>query len=175
MAHPLTLTTGLGRKTIARVLKRLRGSPHRLRESRGGSGRGFQAFAPVQQSDTIRSTLSTVSLSGVTLRAPLASQKSLPVETPCFRRRGYVGKTRGGLLNALECYGPQSTDELAADRLGFSRVRDMRRRHLTPLPTDGIDTAGGRYTYGLVDQYAERVSRTFSMPSAEGAPKGTAS
>jgi hypothetical protein len=88
------------------------------------------------------------------LRGPVRGA-ALPVDTPCFRHRGYVGKTRGGLLNALECYGPQSADNLA-DRLGFARVRDMRRRHLTPLLELGL-IQQDRDTYAIVGHYTERV------------------
>jgi hypothetical protein len=84
----LALTTGLGYKTIARVVKRLRveGILRTDYGDREGDQAGAFVLLPPAPSDTTRSTLSTVSLSGVTLRAPLASQKSLG-ECCCDLRR----------------------------------------------------------------------------------------
>ncbi len=64
-------------------------------------------------------------LSVSTLRTP--RQKNLKdLQTPAFRWQGLVGKGRAGVLYMLEAYGPMDDYELA-DRLGISRVSDVRR------------------------------------------------
>jgi len=81
----------------------------------------------------------------------------LPEVTPCFRWRGFVGKGKAGVLYALEVFGEQSLEDLA-ERLGFSRARDLRRLYLEPLAEMGLIEARGD-TYALPSQeaYAERV------------------
>lgn len=81
----------------------------------------------------------------------------LPEITPCFRWRGFVGKGKAGVLYALEVFGKQSLEELA-ERLGFSRARDLRRLYLKPLAEMGlIEARGGTYALPETEAYAERV------------------
>ena len=81
----------------------------------------------------------------------------LPEVTPCFRWRGFVGKGKAGVLYALEVLGEQSLDELA-ERLGFSRARDLRRLYLEPLAEMGlIEARGDTYALPETEAYAERV------------------
>jgi hypothetical protein len=76
------------------------------------------------------------------------------LETPSFRHFGPVGKGKGGVLLALEAFGPMSEDRLA-QVLGTARVRDLRRRYLDPLVEDGrIELRGG--IYSLPGDHAER-------------------
>jgi hypothetical protein len=79
----------------------------------------------------------------------------LPEETPCFRWRGFVGKGRAGVLNVLEVFGAQGVEELS-QRLGWSRVRDLRARYLVPLIDLGlVEDKGG--VFALAGDYAERL------------------
>jgi len=95
----------------------------------------------------------------------------LPELTPCFRWRGFVGKGRAGVLNALEVFGEQSLEELAG-RLGWSRVRDLRARYLGPLIDLGlIEDRGG--VYALVGHYAERVEEVRAARYGGGERKVT--
>ena len=81
----------------------------------------------------------------------------LPEMTPCFRWRGFVGKGKAGVLYALEVFGEQTLEELA-ERLGFSRARDLRRLYLEPLIEMGlIEDRGGTYALPETEAYAERV------------------
>jgi len=81
----------------------------------------------------------------------------LPEVTPCFRWRGFVGKGKAGVLYALEVLGEQSLDELA-ERLGFSRARDLRRLYLEPLIEMGlIESRGDTYALPGADAYEERI------------------
>jgi predicted transcriptional regulator len=55
----------------------------------------------------------------------------------------------------LEAFGPQTVEELA-ERVGYSRVRDYRRKHLEPLIELGLVVEHeGRY--GLATNHLERV------------------
>jgi hypothetical protein len=81
----------------------------------------------------------------------------LPEITPCFRWRGFVGKGKAGVLCALEVFGEQTLEELA-ERLGFSRARDLRRLYLEPLAEMGlIEARGDTYALPGTEAYAERV------------------
>jgi len=81
----------------------------------------------------------------------------MPEMTPCFRWRGFVGKGKAGALYALEMFGEQTLEELA-ERLGFSRARDLRRLYLEPLAEMGlIEDKGGIYALPGRDAYEKRV------------------
>ena len=81
----------------------------------------------------------------------------LPEITPCFRWRGFVGKGKAGVLYALEVFGEQSLEELA-ERLGFSRARDLRRLYLEPLAEMGlIEARGDTYALPGADAYEGRI------------------
>jgi hypothetical protein len=82
----------------------------------------------------------------------------LPELTPCFRWRGFVGKGKAGALYALEVFGPQSSEKMA-ERLGFSRPRDLRRLYLEPLADLGlIEERGGVYALPGETRYQERIT-----------------
>gem|GEM_PF-2944623 len=84
--------------------------------------------------------------------------------TPCYPWRSIVGNARGGTLDALEAYGPQTVEELA-ERLGYSRPRDLRRKHLEPLAEMGlVENRDGRW--GIVADYAE-ATRSVAQMRAE--------
>jgi hypothetical protein len=94
------------------------------------------------------------SVRGVTLRRE-------PLQTPCFRWRGLVGNTGGGVLVAAERWGPQTADELA-ERLGWSRKRDLKTRHLARLVELGLlEEDGG--VYRIPGDYRQRVEEVRSM------------
>lgn len=72
-----------------------------------------------------------------------------PLQTPCFRWGSPVGNTGGGVLVAVEIRGPQTADELA-ERVGWSRGRDLKARHLDRLIEDGVLAENGG-VYSLPD------------------------
>jgi hypothetical protein len=84
-----------------------------------------------------------------------------PLQTPCFRWRGLVGNTGGGALVTAERWGPQTADELA-DRLGWSRKRDLKTRHLDRLVELGLLFEEGG-VYRIPGDYRDRVEDVRSM------------
>ena len=86
-----------------------------------------------------------------------ATLSRLPELTPCFRWHGLVGKGRAGVLYVLEVFGEQDLEELG-ERLGFSRLRDLRRLYLEPLVELGIiEDRGGIYALPGQERYVKRV------------------
>jgi hypothetical protein len=84
-----------------------------------------------------------------------------PLQTPCFRWRGLVGNTGGGVLVTAERWGPQTADELA-QKLGWSRKRDLKTRHLDRLVELGLlEEEGG--VYRIPGDYRQRVEEVRSM------------
>ncbi len=76
------------------------------------------------------------------------------LETPMYGWRSPVGNAGGGVLAALEAFGPQTPEELA-ERLGTSRPRDLERRHLERLTVlHQVEDRGG--VYALPEDYRER-------------------
>jgi primase-like protein len=151
----LAIAAGCKHRTVARVVKRLRlaGWLRGDNAQRVGTDAGAFVLLP-RLTDTTQSMARGRSVgdaeSGDTL-------SRLPVLTPCFRWRGFVGKGKAGALYVLEVFGPQSLEELA-ERLGYSRPRDLRRLYLEPLAMLGlIEDRGG--VYALPDQarYVKRV------------------
>jgi hypothetical protein len=148
----LALASGCSRKTVQRVVKRLRLSGWIRGDNGHRKGTDAGAFVLLaRQGDSTQSIHArTVCMSGDTL-------SRLPEITPCFRWRGFVGKGKAGVLYALEVFGEQSLEELA-ERLGFSRARDLRRLYLEPLAEMGlIQDRGGTYALPETEAYAERV------------------
>jgi DNA-binding MarR family transcriptional regulator len=84
-----------------------------------------------------------------------------PLQTPCFRWRGLVGNTGGGVLVTAERWGPQTADELA-ERLGWSRKRDLKTRHLDRLVELGL-LEEERGIYRIPGDYRQRVEEVRSM------------
>jgi len=148
----LALASGCSRKTVQRVVKRLRLSGWIRGDNGHRKGTDSGAFILLaRQGDSTQSIpVEKVCTSGDTL-------SRLPEITPCFRWRGFVGKGKAGVLYALEVFGEQTLDELAT-RLGFSRARDLRRLYLEPLVEMGlIEARGDTYALPGADAYEERV------------------
>ena len=148
----LALASGCSRKTVQRVVKRLRLSGWLRGDNGHRKGTDSGAFILLaRQGDSTQSIPAEVTcMSGDTL-------SRLPEMTPCFRWRGFVGKGKAGVLYALEVFGEQTLDDLAT-RLGFSRARDLRRLYLEPLIEMGlIEDRGGTYALPETEAYAERV------------------
>ncbi len=80
----------------------------------------------------------------------------LPERTPCFRVRGFVGKAKASALYAMEVFGPQTDEEIAA-RIGYSRVRDVRSKLLKPLLMLGLVVLSQAGEYALHGAYDQRV------------------
>lgn len=95
---------------------------------------------------------------GVTLRRGGVE----PLQTPCFRWGSPVRNTGGGVLVAVEIWGPQTADELAG-RVGWSRERDLKARHLDRLVEDGVLAENGG-VYSLPDDYAAHVQSARRVP-----------
>jgi hypothetical protein len=148
----LALATGCSRKTVQRVIKRLRLSGWLRGDNGHRKGTDAGAFVLLaRQGDSTQSiSKKSTCTSGDTL-------SRLPEMTPCFRWRGFVGKGKAGVLYALEVFGEQTLEELA-ERLGFSRARDLRRLYLEPLAEMGlIEVRGDTYALPGTEAYAERV------------------
>ena len=76
--------------------------------------------------------------------------------------RAHVGKGRERTLCAGEAFGPQTEEELA-ERRGWSRSRDLRKRHLEPLAELGLmENRGGVWV--IPQDYAERQEEVKKMP-----------
>jgi len=87
-----------------------------------------------------------------------------PQRTPCFRWGGLVGTAAGGVLVAVETWGAQTADELA-ERVGYSRGRDLRARHLDRLVEMGFLTEDNGF-YSLSGAYEEKVGEVKRTPYA---------
>ncbi len=76
---------------------------------------------------------------GCVLESVTTSSRSQVADltTEHYRWRGPVGKGRERALCALEAFGPQTAEELA-ERLGWSRARDLKARYLEPLAKLGL-------------------------------------
>jgi hypothetical protein len=161
----LALASGVPRKTVQRVIKRLRlsGWVRGDNAHRKGTDSGAFVLLTAQGDSTQSIPSSGSSSSGVTLRGAA----SLPEITPCFRWRGFVGKGKAGVLYALEVFGEQTLEELA-QRLGI-RARDLHRRYLESTKNkDGlripglielglVEDKGGTYALPGRDAYERRV------------------
>src|SRR5215204_101942 len=148
----LALAAGSSRKTVQRVVKRLRLSGWLRGDNGHRKGADSGAFILLaRQGDSTQSIpAGRPCMSGDTL-------SRLPEVTPCFRWRGFVGKGKAGVLYALEVFGEQTLEELA-ERLGFSRARDLRSLYLEPLAEMGlIEARGDTYALPEMEAYAERV------------------
>ncbi len=100
--------------------------------------------AELHHSSTHRASIEPRGACGATLRAPLTAPR-LRWSRPVFaglNRVGTIsrmGKSKGAVLDYLEA-SPSSSLTVAemAEKLGMSRVRDLRRRHLDPLVEAGV-------------------------------------
>lgn len=153
----LALAAGCALKTIQRVIKRLRirGWLRGDNGDRNGTDSGAFVLLP-RQGDHTQSSVRDRGVSNHV--GSVVTLSRLPEITPCFRWRGFVGKGKAGVLYVLEVFGLQSLEGLA-ERLGYSRPRDLRRLYLEPLAELGlIEDRGGVYALPDPDQdYAERV------------------
>jgi hypothetical protein len=148
----LALASGCSRKTIERVVKRLRLSGWLRGDNAHRKGTDAGAFVLLA-----RPTDDTQSIPAFSSCLSVVTSSRMPEITPCFRWRGFVGKGKAGVLYALEVFGEQSLEELAT-RLGFSRARDLRRLYLKPLAEMGlIEDKGGSYALPGADAYGERI------------------
>ncbi len=87
-----------------------------------------------------------------------------PQRTPCFRWGGLVGNAAGGVLVAVERWGAQTAEELA-ERVGYSRGRDLKARHVDRLVEMGLLVEeNGLYT--LSGAYEEKAKEVKSTPYA---------
>jgi hypothetical protein len=128
----LAVAAGVGFGTVCRAVKRLKekGWLRSDNAERGVEDSGAMVLLArpggyTQGTAEKKSGAESVS----TTARPRDRKADLPELTPCFRHGGFVGKTRAGVLYLLEVYGPQ-TDEALAERLGYSRARDVRRKLL---------------------------------------------
>jgi DNA-binding transcriptional ArsR family regulator len=105
--------------------------------------------AEVHHSSTNRATMELRGASGAQLRGPLTAPR-LRWSRPVFAgltRVGTIsrlGKSKGAVVDFLEA-SPSSSLTVAelAEKLGMSRVRDLRRRHLEPLAEAGVVECSG--------------------------------
>jgi hypothetical protein len=98
--------------------------------------------------------------SGVTGTSQKSGMEEL--ETPHFRHLGPVGYTKEEALCFVEAYGPQ-TREVLAERLGYSRARDLERLHLRPLVELGLLERRGDL-YAIPGDYLERSASVRREP-----------
>jgi hypothetical protein len=155
----LAIASGCSHRTIARVVKRLRFRGWLRGDNADRSGTNSGAFVLMP-----RLSGTTQSIGGDREKEDVesgATLSRLPEVTPCFRWRGFVGKGMAGVLYALEVFGPQTYEELA-ERLGFSRPRDLRRKYL------GGKHRGKKDPPGLIDLgLVEDRRGVFALPGEE--------
>jgi len=163
----LALAAACSFRTVSRVVPRLKAKGWLLDDNATRSGTEAGAF--VLQPRPTDITRNTSSAPNKKLTASDVTLARLPEETPCFRWRGFVGKGKAGALYALEVFGEQGRDELA-DRLGFSRPRDLERKYLAPLMELGlVEDRGG--VYALHDDHRERVEKVRGLAYGGGERK----
>jgi DNA-binding transcriptional ArsR family regulator len=105
--------------------------------------------AEMDRSSTHRATIEPRGACGPSLRAPLTASR-LRWSRPIFAgltRVGTIsrlGKSKGAVVDFLEA-SPSSSMTVAelAEKLGMSRERDLRRRHLDPLVEAGVVECSG--------------------------------
>jgi predicted transcriptional regulator len=157
----LALMVGACRKTIENTVGRLAeaGVLRRVAPAKRGLSGGF-ALLTAPRLRHPRTGLEEAARGVVgAARASVAS-----LQTPHFRWRGLVGKSRERTLCVLEAWGPQSAEEIA-DRLGLSRPRDARRRLLKPLVELGlVEDRGG--LYALPEDFRSRAEEVRRIPYA---------
>jgi hypothetical protein len=168
----LAIAAACRRRTVGRVIKRLRLAGWLRGDNAERTGADSGAFVLLARG--ARRTVTTQSMDRPRGGEPVGSGDTLsrlPELTPCFRWRGFVGKGKAGALYVLEVFGPQSLDELA-ERLGFSRPRDLRRLYLEPLAELGlIEDRGGVYALPGQVHYVRRVQEIRSAPYGGGPRK----
>jgi Bifunctional DNA primase/polymerase, N-terminal/Primase C terminal 1 (PriCT-1) len=163
----LALASACSFRTVSRVVPRLKEKGWLTPDNASRSGTEAGAFVLRPRPTDI--TRVNFSYGGASVTASDVTLARLPVETPCFRWRGYVAKGKAGVLNSLEVFGPQSREELA-EMLGFSRPRDLERKYLVPLVALGlVEDRGG--IYALCGDYRERVEEVRSIPYGSGERK----
>lgn len=93
----------------------------------------------------------------------LRSKRVWELETPCWRRSGYVGKGAAGVLNHLEARGG-ALDEEALSELLSLRPRDLHSRgYVGRLVAQGlVEDHGG--AYALPGDYLQRVEEVREKP-----------
>jgi hypothetical protein len=150
----LALASACSRKTVERVTKRLRLSGWLRGDNGLRTGTAAGAFVLLaRRGDDTRARWGCAPHHALSV----VTSSRLPEVTPAFRWRGFVGKGKVGVLYALEVFGEQTLEELA-ERLGFSRARDLRRLYLEPLAEMGlIEDKGGIYALPGRDTYERRV------------------
>lgn len=134
----------------------LRKSPY---DRQAEDSAAFILFDPRPTCDINEDTSPPRVLGGVTS----SSRSSLScLSTAHFRSRGTVGKGAERLLCALEAHGPISAGELA-ERLGWSRTRDLRSSYLDPLVARGLVEDRGAGVYALVGDFRESQDRALRV------------
>jgi hypothetical protein len=165
----LALAAGCGRKTVERVIKRLRVRRWLRGDNshRSGTNSGAFVLLPRPTDDT----QSMVWFAAGGDAESVVTLSTLPEITPCFRWRGFVGKGKAGVLYILEVLGPQSLEEIAG-RLGWQNVRDLKCRYLKPLAEMGlIEERGGFYALPDDVRYVKRVQEVRAAPHGGGPRK----
>jgi hypothetical protein len=161
----MALEAGISRPTVRSAAERLgekiglrRDTRNREKASHAGT---WILPSPAQVLPThTNASLSPVERDVDAVVKSCAAFRVVGLETPCFRHFGPVGKGRGGVLLALEAFGPMGAERLA-QVLGVARPRDLRRRYLDPLVEDGrIELRGG--VYGLPDDHVDRCEEARS-------------
>ena len=151
----LAIASGCGRRTIARVMGRLRARGWLRGDNADRTGTESGAFVLLPR--PTGTTQGIASLQGPEPAVSGATLSRLPEVTPCFRWSGLVKKGKAGVLYILEVTGPQGLDEMA-ERLGFSRPRDLRRLYLDSLVEMGlVEHRGGVYRLPGQERYVERL------------------
>ena len=186
-AQEMALAAGLSRPTVIKAARRLEDLGLLRRDSRNrgkatNAGRWVLLTPPTPQTFTTR-TKGEFSRKEERIGGVVKSRgtpRVVGLRTPTFRHFSAVGKGRGGVLLALEAFGPLPAEELA-EELGIARADDLRRRYLDPLVEEGrVELHGGRYA--LPGDHSERceeaknraygrvIRRKVRTTSAEGLP-----
>jgi hypothetical protein len=125
--------------TVINMVKRLKrkGKLRQDNEGRTGPERGaFVLLDPRGGCDTPTNS-SPLQREGCSSVTRTSRKGAAELETSHSRHLGPVGYSGEEALCFVEAYGPQTREELA-ERLGWSRARDLERLHLRPLVERGL-------------------------------------
>lgn len=154
----LALAAGVSFVTVSRVTKRLRQKGILRKDDAYRTGPEAGAFVLLDPRPTVN-TQTPPSPQGVESVNTSSRPGVADLATRHYRWRGLVNKSRERTLCVLEVHGPQSAEELA-ERLGWSRVRDLRLRHLDVLVEAGLALKiDGAYSIATDYEAAQEIVR----------------
>jgi DNA-binding MarR family transcriptional regulator len=157
----LALMAGVSFVTVSKATKRLREKGWLRKDDgmRNGTEAGAFVLLARQRFNTRTPPPQEECMSVKRTSRPRVSS----LTTRHYRWRGLVNKSRERTLCALEAFGPQTASELAG-RLGWSRARDFRLRHLDHLEELGLVVSDDAGVYRVAEDYGTAQDRVLRTP-----------